>query len=358
MRRLVICCDGTWNVPAHNTNVRKLFASVARSEEQPEPYYDPGVDGLLGGLFGEGISANIRDAYRWLCQNYQPDDQLYLFGFSRGAFTVRSLVGFIRVAGLLAPDRLEATDQGYEVYRSANGADALVAQRFREAHGTRHIEDVRIACLGVWDTVGALGVPVTSLRSLLARRWKFHDCVLSSYVDRAYQALAIDEHRTPFLAAPWVIPLEADPDRQARRAEQIVEQAWFAGAHSDIGGAAGSLAFGWMVDRAREAGLEFNEASLAQWLPAPDLVPTIDDSIPAHFQVAGRVDRPVLDPRFARQALHASIDRRGEYAPDNLRLAREGTPLTRPRATRLRLTIPKLQDYYIESYETEFPPLT
>ncbi len=151
--------------------------------------------------------------------------------------------------------------------------------------------------------------------------------------------------------------METDPDRSARRGRQVVEQTWFPGAHSDVGGSAGAIAFAWMVERAQSAGLEFDADRLGRWLPAPDAVPTIDDAIPTHFQVAGRVDRPILDPRFAKQALHPSIERRAGYAPDHLRLAREGTPLTRPRWARLRLTIPALQDYYIQSYESEFPPI-
>lgn len=351
MRRLVICCDGTWNDPADGTNVWKLRQSLARTDAQPKPYYDRGVDGLLGGIFGEGISRNIREAYRWLCQNYRDGDELYLFGFSRGAFTVRSLVGFVRVAGLLPAADLQATDKAYEVYRSAQGADAKLAQRFREVHSTRRIQDICIEFLGVWDTVGALGVPLTGLRSFLGSRWKFHDYDLSSYVTRAYQALAIDEHRTPFLAALWTIPTETDPDRRARRARQVVEQVWFAGGHSDIGGRAGALAFGWMVERARAAGLEFDAAALEPHLPPPDVVPAIDDRVGFPYGIAGSALRPVLNPGFPGQSVHPSVGSRPDYLPDNLRLARAGAALRRPIGERLAYTIPFVQRYYLRQYD-------
>lgn len=351
MRRLVICCDGTWNDPTDGTNVWKLRESLARTDLQPEPYYDRGVDGLLGGIFGEGISRNIRQAYRWLCENYREGDELCLFGFSRGAFSVRSLVGFVRVAGLLPANQAAFIDDGYEVYRAAQGADAEVAKRFRQIHSSRHIEDLRITILGVWDTVGALGVPVTGLRSFLGSRWKFHDYDLSSYVERAHQALAIDEHRTPFLAALWTVPRETDPARRARRERQVVEQVWFAGGHSDVGGRAGAHAFAWMVERARAAGLEFDDARVATHLPAADAPPSIHDAVTFPYGVAGSALRPVLNPRFPGQSIHPSVELLAGYEPDNLRVARAGAPLVRPAGERLQYTIPFVQDYYLRQYD-------
>ncbi|MDO8794276.1 MAG: DUF2235 domain-containing protein, partial [Vicinamibacterales bacterium] len=151
MRRLVISCDGTWNDPADRTNVWKVREVVARTPEQPEPYYDPGVgtavgDRILGGAFGDGLSRNIREAYRWLCKTYQDGDDLFLFGFSRGAFTVRSLAGFVRTIGLLPAGQLEAIDAGYDLYRSRvdknNTKRIRDLQEFQAKYGSRPIEQI------------------------------------------------------------------------------------------------------------------------------------------------------------------------------------------------------------------------
>src|SRR5262249_18991688 len=148
-----------------------------------------------------GISDHVRDAYAFLVDNYQDKDEIYLFGFSRGAFTVRSLAGMIRNVGLLR-ERDEAKEkQAYALYTKRDGsADSPEAVDFRRRNSW---PDVAVKFIGVWDTVGALGIP-GFFRFLTRRSIGFHDMRLSRSVGYAYQALAIDENRGSFPAAVWL----------------------------------------------------------------------------------------------------------------------------------------------------------
>jgi uncharacterized protein (DUF2235 family) len=278
-KRLVVCTDGTWNDPVNGraTNVLKLARAVKRFDAKGVPqvvYYHPGVgtgtdfvDRLLGGATGFGISRNIRDAYGFLVLNYEPGDEIFLFGFSRGAYTARSLAGLIRNSGILRPECGHLFGDAYEIYRSRAESDrpnAPEAVEFREKNSHR---ETRIKFVGVWDTVGALGIPLGIGRSVLkllgALRgrpylYEFHNVELSSFVDHAYHALAIDEKREPFRPTLWSVSPETP-----RAPTQSFEQVWFPGVHCDVGGGeklAGlsDLALEWMSARARRHGLELD----------------------------------------------------------------------------------------------------
>jgi uncharacterized protein (DUF2235 family) len=259
VKRLVLFCDGTWDRATRRspTNVSKLSNALAgtgtaggRSIKQL-PKYIPGVgtsfvDRLPGGVFGVGISEKIKHAYQWICQNYEQDDELFLFGFSRGAFTARSCAGLIRNAGVLSREHLDLVDDAYRLYRARGAAkspDGEAAVRFRRENS---IDPVRIRFIGVWDTVGALGIP--GVPAHLARGWwGFHDLKLSSSVDLAFQALSIDERRRPYRPTPW--------EHQAHSAGQTLSQVWFTGTHGDVGGgyrnpSLSEIALMWMVDQA------------------------------------------------------------------------------------------------------------
>lgn len=263
--RLVVCCDGTWKAAESRagspTNVVKIALTVARTSAdgfEQRVFYAPGVgtkrfDRLRGGVLGMGLSANVRAAYRYLVEHYHPGDELFLFGFSRGAFTVRSLAGLVRNSGIVRHEQADRVAEAYQIYRDRDphlGPDGIGAQLFRRSYA--HEPGVR--CLGVFDTVGALGIPVGSaLGPLVNRRWGFHDTTLGPTVDAAFQALAMDERRGPFVPTLW---------SGAVGARQRVEQAWFRGSHSDVGGgyddpSLAETALLWMVARATECGLEF-----------------------------------------------------------------------------------------------------
>lgn len=342
MRNLVVLCDGTWNKESNRTNIFRLRTALAKRTPggvQQIARYNRGVGTdaatrLTGGLFGDGLSADIQELYRWLVKEYEPGDLLFFFGYSRGAFTARSLVGMVRNAGLLPASADEReVKEAYDLYKDRkHGPDSEVAQDFRKEHGCIPVEELEIAFLGVFDTVGALGVPVVGPRSWIARtRWSFHDLVLSSHVKRAAQALAIDEKRGSFLPAPWCAQAdEGNDERAARISSQVVEQAWFAGCHGDVGGGGGKIAQHWIMSRAEDAGLAFEPPAVGAGPTAQEL----HESMRWFWQIStGEVLRPVADPRFRDQTIHVTAA--GLYSdswpePDNLKVARAENPLTRP----------------------------
>jgi uncharacterized protein (DUF2235 family) len=251
-RRLVLLFDGTWNKPESNTNVERLRQLIALRDpagiEQlinylPGVGVSPGLTHLLGGAFGYGLSDNVIEGYRWLCAVWQPGDDIYLFGFSRGAYTARSLSGLIRKCGLLkraADGSVAKADisAAYDFYRDVTTRpDDPAAVAFRASHST----EVDIHFIGVWDTVGSLGIPDTASWFPYARsRYQFHDTELSKIVKYAYQALALDEHRADFAPTVWTrnpYTLKPGETPTSKKLEQIeIEQRWFIGSHSDVGG--------------------------------------------------------------------------------------------------------------------------
>lgn len=277
MKRLVVCTDGTWNsrdrarADGHGlTNVAKLCAGIAPRDVTGVPQrstYLAGVgtgpwwDRVVGGAFGVGVSQNIQKAYGWIVDNYQPGDELFFFGFSRGAFTARSLVGFIRNCGILRREHASMVPEAYAFYRNRDAEThprTRKSQDFRDSYSHPGIPILK--CIGVWDTVGSLGVPTTGpVGWYTRRRYGFHDVALSSWVQNAFHALAVDERRKPFAPTLWELKDEDahNPDRRQR-----VEQMWFCGVHSNVGGGyadarLSDLALRWIMDRSRECGLAF-----------------------------------------------------------------------------------------------------
>ena len=271
MKRLIVCCDGTWNRPdevnegaASPTNVAKISLALADKDDagnQQLLHYESGVgtrrgERVLGGAFGVGLSRNVQECYRFLVDTYEPGDKLYFFGFSRGAYTARSTVGLVRNSGILRPEHRHRIKDAYALYRRPDKDSApsgIAAELFRRSHS---YPDVYFDFVGVWDTVGALGIPLGGFRPpLLSRLWRFHDTTLSAFVLNAYQALAIDERRKPFRPTIWVQKPEA-------RNHQTLEQVWFAGVHSDVGGGyhdtgLSEIPLLWMAEKARSCGLAF-----------------------------------------------------------------------------------------------------
>lgn len=266
MRRLVVCSDGSWNTPERKaggvfapSNVVKMARAIL--PEAPDGisqaiFYDEGVgtgnliDRFTGGAFGIGLSKNVRDAYLFLVHNYAPGDEIFFFGFSRGAFTVRSTAGLIRKVGLVEKGDADRAPEAWQIYRKREGgADSPDAIKFRESSRW----PLPIKFIGVWDTVGALGIP-GFFNFIGRRRFRFHDAALSRSVDCAYQALAIDEKRRAFKPVLW--------EQHPETADQKMEQSWFPGVHSDVGGGYANSkladdALLWMVEKAGEAGLAF-----------------------------------------------------------------------------------------------------
>ncbi len=261
MKRIVICADGTWQSPESDnpTHVMRLARGIAPEDgdgNKQVVYYDWGVgsegDRFKGGVTGAGIDKNIMDCYRFLVHNYEPGDQLFLFGFSRGAYTVRSLAGFIRNCGVLTRAHADRISGAYDLYRqrvpsSAPGEDR--ARQYRKAFAVADVTEIEF--VGVWDTVGALGIPAPFLGTLGTERYLFHDTAPSKIIRHARHAVSIDENRQDFEPALWTAKPGID-----------LEQVWFAGVHTDVGGGyaergLGDCAGKWLAGEAQKFGLAF-----------------------------------------------------------------------------------------------------
>jgi len=292
MKRIALFCDGTWNdeTDPHPTNVYLLSQSVAErddagNEQRAEYFSGVGTEGgtrVRGGAWGIGLDRIVGDVYRRLCETYDLGDEIYVFGFSRGAYTARSVCGLMRTVGILGRDHLSQADEAMRVYRSRErgGADSERAKRFRAEHAVVSTDPdllncrrsdapdapsrmLRIQYLGVWDTVGALGIPERiPLASLINRRHRFHDCELSRSVEWARHALAIDETRTAFEPSPW--SEESVQRINAIHRETRVEQDWFPGDHGSVGGGGefrelSGAPLLWIAEGAQRAALKFED---------------------------------------------------------------------------------------------------
>jgi uncharacterized protein (DUF2235 family) len=254
-KRLVACCDGTWNdadAAAECTNVARIAWAIKPVDNKGVAqivYYHPGVgtggdaiDVLVGGATGLGLSRNVREAYEFLANNYCAGDEILLFGFSRGAYTARSIAGLIGWAGLLHKRDMDDFALLWDGYRlRADPGQPDIRRQFPDRH-----EAVPIKCIGVWDTVGALGIP-GHLGGLFRKFYQFHDTDLGPHVENAFQALALDEHREDFVATLWTRPAHPPPG-------QTLVQVWFPGAHADVGGGyaehgLSDVALAWMAGR-------------------------------------------------------------------------------------------------------------
>jgi uncharacterized protein (DUF2235 family) len=351
MRRLVILADGTWNSEngkedgSGTTNVvrmRQGITPVAADGTKQIVEYFPGVgnggwwDRVTGGAFGSGISRNIKACYAFLIREYELGDHLFFFGFSRGAYTVRSLAGLVRNSGVLRRDQIGRVDEAYDLYRDRDKdthPNSPKAEQFRDAYAVE--AETRIKCLGVWDTVGSLGVPTRGLVGMISRRRHgFHDVKLSSRVENAFHALAIDERRGPFEPTLWTVR-ESDPARTA--GTWRIEQRWFAGVHSNIGGGYADrglscLTLRWMVDRAQGCGLDFDPNVLAEVERGCDCGARLYDSLswfyrrlPQHERKLDQVetDEDSGERLYSFEDVDSSVIARyakglnPKYAPDN-----------------------------------------
>ena len=347
-RNIALCFDGTWNSDdaSSPTNVVKTWQAIRPATSagvEQLAYYDRGVgtgrfDRFRGGVLGLGLARNVELAYQWLTDNYREGDRLFLFGYSRGAYTARSLAGLVGLCGIPDEGRCglagfrpaAAASQAMAIYRmpagktrqeraarhrdtfcrahsapDVNGADVVRPSSPRPSSSTVHF-------VGVWDTVGALGVPITWLNWVGARRHRFHDVQLDRHIRHACHAVSVDEGRRPFAPTLWL-----SPPAQG----QVVEQLWFPGVHGDVGGGRphtglsdGALL--WMWAKAWVAGLAFEP-----WSTFHDLAPDPygpQGKMSLLYQPFGRRDRPIGEadengrPAVTGEAVHFSAIRRLE----------------------------------------------
>lgn len=275
-RRIALFLDGTWNTLNDNTNVWRLKSLFAVNSEQI-CYYSAGVgtkrrEKLSGGMFGYGLDAEVIQAYEWLIEHYEQDDRLFIFGFSRGAYTARSLSGFISKCGLLKPGSPISLNQLYARYRKGATAHTIRDLKNHEIANLsiedrwlkEYSRDIPVYFQGVFDTVGALGIPFGHIPVISRSNYGFLETDLRINNAFAYHALAIDEHREAFAPTLWRKTVKAGVPTTPPRTVAQVEQRWFVGAHADVGGGYedGLLAqvpLRWLMAKAQSHGLIFKD---------------------------------------------------------------------------------------------------
>ena len=258
-KNILVFSDGTGQIGGkqYNSNVYKLFNMVEDRTFNQIAFYDPGLGTdykrITGSLIGRGFSKNLLDCYHFIFQNYQAGDDIYLFGFSRGAATVRSLSGFIHLFGILPKCREDLIREAFRIYK-ISGAEERT-KRAKDFIDRNHTMWCKIKFLGVWDTVAALGFPVKWLSLVLDKFFphRFHSFKLSDSVLYARHALSIDDERKTFHPVLWD-PLSKNdvPDR--------MKQVWFCGVHTDVGGGykeeeLSNISLCWMIREATTKGL-------------------------------------------------------------------------------------------------------
>jgi uncharacterized protein (DUF2235 family) len=312
VKRIAIFCDGTWNradvaTPTHVVRLAQSVAPKGPDGAAQVVLYIPGVgiglgvtrlarlsDRIMGGAFGWGLDTRIIEAYRSLIFTFEPGDEVFIFGFSRGAYTARSLAGLIRSAGIPPATATSRIPEAMEMYR-ARGAqthpDSEISKLFRAGlspdtptsederdwRAARGMEDrpaLRIAYLGVYDTVGALGLPgfLGALPRLVNRRYAFHDTELSRSVRAARHAVAVDERRRHYPPTLWsnLARLNGEDTKPTR-----YRQEWFAGNHGIVGGSGrvpelSAFPTAWIAEGAGGAGLAFRPDRLAAFTACAD----------------------------------------------------------------------------------------
>ena len=282
-KRLIVCCDGSWQESAstYPTNVVKLsqFIRYVAEDQAPQIVFLSGygttednnfIKFLGNETFGFGLDRIIQDAYRFLCINYNAEtqDEIYLFGFSRGAYAVRCLASLMDKCGLLKRSKVGEIPQAYQLYRDNTvRSDSAKAQAFREANAQKvHTEKeylqyrIPITMLGCWDTVGTLGIPDLTpwfpLAKFYHQKYEFSDTKVSPIVQNAFHAVAIDEKRKNFPSTP----MKTNP----KNPEQVIKEVLFVGDHRCLGGGTkiyqglSDYPLQWMINQAKKLGLDFN----------------------------------------------------------------------------------------------------
>lgn len=339
MKRLIVCCDGTWQkltdpCPTNVVKIAQAIKPLASDGTSQVLYYHEGIgtedakSRILGGAFGKGIDQNIQDAYRFLCLNYLDGDEIYLFGFSRGAYTVRSLAGLMYNSGLLKRQNIRQAPVAYQLYCNRSiPPSSQEAKDFRKENslGSR----VEITLLACWDTVGSLGIPELSafipLAQQINKKYRFHDTQLNKKIKNALHAVAIDEQQKVFN----VTPMQKHPEAP----DQVLRQVWFPGAHGCVGGGKkeySKLADGtlkWMIESIGSLGLGL-EFDISKINPPLDFDYTCDfqskSIINQVTKLAGTILREIGD-EF--DELHESVklrwQERADYRPANLKKYRD-----------------------------------
>jgi uncharacterized protein (DUF2235 family) len=277
-KRLAIFLDGTWNSVNSNTSVWRMRALCAAKSKDGKPqlvYYEVGVNGFLGGVFGQGLDENIRLAYEWLIENYNDGDEIFIFGFSRGAFTARSLASLVALEGILKAGSPIALTELFARYAKGKEESIWTLKDIETSGDTsklteqekwllKYSQPAKVEVVGVWDTVGSVGVAAGNIPHISRSQFDYLQTGLFLPILNGYHALAVDEHRSDFAPTLWSVRHPKDPNAKTPPPRQLsnVEQRWFVGAHANVGGGyEGDLLaqapLRWMMQKAEAHGLSF-----------------------------------------------------------------------------------------------------
>ncbi|KAI8459595.1 hypothetical protein BY996DRAFT_4575750 [Phakopsora pachyrhizi] len=356
-KRLIVCCDGTWNnglstSPFSSTNVLKLARSIFPEDRQTFPpipqlvFYQTGLGilffsflRLAQGATGAGVLTKIREAYAFIAQNYIPGDEVFLFGFSRGAFTARTIATLIADIGILTNAGMADFYQVLAAYqvRGKGNEKSEKAERFLDNYRRggpkrmREMPEGTLKCVGVWDTVGAFGILLTftlilhetahffeKTHSILG----FRDTKLSHQIKFAFHAIAIHETRVDFMPTKW----RKHPPTPGSKECQVFKQVWFSGSHSDVGGGnekhdLSSVSLFWMVANLIEHKLLSIDEDYLLSLPAPKddwgrQIPT--DPRQGLMSLSEETIRsvPTVYNCFTREKIHRSVEFQPSLDPE------------------------------------------
>ena len=318
MKRIIICADGTWNRPEENleedfpTNVLKFARGIApkgKDGVKQIVFYDWGIGSyhnkMVGGGLGAGLEKNVMDGYRFLVHNYEVGDEIYLFGFSRGAYTVRSLSGLINNCSILKGSEANRIEEAFKLYKkpeySPNGDYSVNWRKKHSIEGSKIIKFI-----GVWDTVGAMGLPV-SFFGLIKDKHLFYDNKLGSNVEIARHALSLDEKRNDFEPTMWKKNKKVD-----------LKQVWFAGVHTDVGGGykpdsddtvLSDIPMLWLMTEASLVGLTFEDFLTVNKVNA---LATQHDEYKGMMRFLGKYVRKIPNPKIMPTLVHSSVKERYE----------------------------------------------
>ncbi|KAG0146144.1 hypothetical protein CROQUDRAFT_657776 [Cronartium quercuum f. sp. fusiforme G11] len=355
-KRIIVCCDGTWqnglqaNDPRQATNVLRLARSIFPEDRKTFPpipqivHYQTGLGtsgdralDVAAGAIGIGISAKIREAYAFIAQNYIPGDEVFLFGFSRGAFTARTIASLISDIGILTNKAMGNFFKIFAAYqargKSENTMDIEKLERFLDEYrsgGENHAREMppgTLKCVGVWDTVGALGIPGFFTQSQSPKLLGFQDNNLSPHIQYAFHAMAIHETREDFVPTKWIQTDKGSTYLESHsQQKQVLKQVWFAGAHSDVGGGTpkhdlADLSLIWMIAHL----LEYKLLSIDRDYLETVLAPNSDwgEMSPVDSRTGLMMLRPVTVRKIpdgwnasTRETVHASVERQHVLSKD------------------------------------------
>lgn len=365
-KNIIICSDGTGNtaIKGRGTNVFKLYEALDlngykyNQELTPQvAFYDDGVGTenlkflkLFGGAFGWGLSRNVKQLYAELVRVYEPKDRIFLFGFSRGAFTVRTIADFIGVCGILDRSKFTSNDEllkgvekayskyrrDYDLYMSNLFKRTIYKHKQKQVDGFLDVHtlygDIPIKFIGVWDTVDAVGTPSKILSYLINKfiyRFKFPNFNLYKEVEHAYHAVSIDDERLTFHPVMW------DEEKEEKKNGRI-EQVWFTGVHSNVGGGYPKQGMSivplyWMMTKAQQSGLRFNTQDLQYYKEHQNVNDKLYNSrsgFAIYYRYKPRNIAKICSNRGVTPKIHIStIERIAQgtdgYAPGNITLDSE-----------------------------------